>query len=359
MPRIRPRLLALVALMLSMSLVLSLLGQPPQTGYRLLQAPRVPAAQQIDLGLHISNIYNLSLRDKTFTADGWFWLNWPEPVQQLIEREGIEINELVEFINQVERWDSRIERDSNEPERTNDGRYLQVFRFSSRFYDDQQNLSMFPFESLELPINIETRPSAFSMANEAIVLRPSAAESEVLGDSVDLNGYTVTGLTVDSGIHRSTTSFGEQNVRASEYSQVSYSVGYRTNGWSAFYTYVVPWLAVMAVLMLAPSLEGDLKDLRLAIPSTALLTFVFLRDSSNNALPPLDYLTYIDKLYILGFVASTVLFCLFVWGTNLLSRSSPDQQAKTIERINQVDAVYQASVAGGIVILLIAAALHH
>jgi len=77
-----------------------------------------------------------------------------------------------------------------------------VFRFSSRFYDDQQNLSMFPFETLELPINIETLPSAFSMAKAAIMLRPSGAASEVLGDSVDLNGYTVTELTVDSGIHR-------------------------------------------------------------------------------------------------------------------------------------------------------------
>ena len=85
---------------------------------------------------------------------------------------------------------------------------------------------------------------------------------------------------------------------------------------------------------------------------------MFLRESSNSTLPPLDYLTHIDKLYILGFVASTVLFCLFVWGTNLLSRSRPEQQAKIIERINQVDAVYQASVAGGVAILLTAAVLH-
>jgi len=358
MPRIRPRLLALVGLMLSMSLMLSLLGQPPAAGTRLLPAPRVPAAQQIDVGLHISNIYNLSLRDKTFTADGWFWLNWPEPIQQLIERNQIPITELVEFTNQVERWDARIETDSTVPQRTQDGHYLQLFRFSGRFYDDQQNLSMFPFQTLELPINIETRPSVFSMADQAIVLRSAVADSEVLGDSVSLNGYSVTGLTVNSGIHRSSTAFGQQKAQASEYSQVSYTVDYRTNGWSAFYTYVVPWLAVMATLLLAPSLEGDLKDLRLAIPSTALLTFVFLRDSSNSSLPPLDYLTYIDKLYILGFVASTVLFCLFVWGTNLLSRASPEHQAKTIERINQVDAVYQASVAGGVVILLIAAMQH-
>ncbi len=357
MLRIRPRLLALVGLMLSMGLMLSLVGQAPNTGDRLLPNPKVPAGQTIDVGLHISNIYNLSLRDKTFTADGWYWLNWPQEVQERIERGQIPIAELVEFTNQVERWDAKVEPDSKEPERTADGRYLQLFRFSGRFYDDHQNLSMFPFEQLELPINIETRPSSFSMADQAIVLRPSSAGSEVLGDSVGLNGYSVTGVRIVTGVHRSSTAFGEQGDLAKQYSRVSFVVNYRTNVWSAFYTFVVPWLAVMATLLLAPSLEGDLKDLRLAIPSTALLTFVFLRESSNSALPPLDYLTYIDKLYILGFGASTVLFCLFVWGSNLLSRVRPDQEAATIARINQVDAVYQVSVAGSIVILLIAGLL--
>jgi hypothetical protein len=46
-----------------------------------------------------------------------------------------------------------------------------------------------------------------------------------------------------------------------------------------------------------------------------------------------------------------------VWGSNLLSRVRPDQEAATIARINQVDAVYQVSVAGSIVILLIAGVL--
>ena len=359
MLRIRPRLLALVGLMLTMSLMLSLLGQPASPSHRLLPNPKVPASQTIQVGLHINNIYNLSLRDKTFTADGWYWLNWSQQVQDQLEREQIPVLEMVEFINQVERWDANIEADSEEPERTNDGRYLQLFRFSGRFYDDQQNLSQFPFESLELPITIESRANSFSMADQAIVLQPSTAGQEVLGDSVSLNGYSVNGVDVTEGVRQSSTAFGAQGDLAKQYSQVTYTVDYQTNTWSAFYTYVVPWLAVMTTLLLAPSLEGDLKELRLAIPSTALLTFVFLRESSNSALPPLDYLTYIDKLYILGFMASTVLFCLFVWGTNLLSRIRPEQEAATITRINQVDGVYQLSVAGGIVILLISGVLQH
>jgi hypothetical protein len=56
----------------------------------------------------------------------------------------------------------------------------------------------------------------------------------------------------------------------------------------------------------------------------------------------------------MGFVASTVLFCLFVWSSNLLSQVHPDQEAATIARINRVDRAYQFTVLGSMVILLIA-----
>ncbi|MFM2123226.1 MAG: hypothetical protein RLZZ589_1663, partial [Cyanobacteriota bacterium] len=59
------------------------------------------------------------------------------------------------------------------------------------------------------------------------------------------------------------------------------------------------------------------------------------------------------KLYIMGFIASTVLFCLFVWSSNLLSRVSPDQEAATAARISRVDKAYQLSVAGSITIMLL------
>ena len=58
--------------------------------------------------MHIKNIYNLSLKDKTFSADGWFWLKWPESIQQRIESDQIPITELVELVNQVEGYDAQL-----------------------------------------------------------------------------------------------------------------------------------------------------------------------------------------------------------------------------------------------------------
>jgi hypothetical protein len=73
----------------------------------------------------------------------------------VISRDRIPIANLVEFTNQVSRWDSLVELEGEQPTREPDGMYLQLYRFSSRFFDDQQSLAMFPFQKLELPITLE------------------------------------------------------------------------------------------------------------------------------------------------------------------------------------------------------------
>ena len=330
------------------------LGRPDATNPQLKPPPTVPAARQIEVGMHIKNIYNLSLKDKTFSADGWFWLKWPESIQQRIESDQIPITELVELVNQVEGYDAQLEPDSNEPQRLEGGRYLQTFRFSSKFYDAHQNLRQFPFESLELPINVEVRPSQFSMGAEGVVLLPKLRPGELQGDSIALNGYSVAGATSTSAIHAYTTAFGEEGVaNAGDYSMATFEISYRTNGWAAFYRFILPWLAVLVILLLTPNLEGNLNDLRLAIPSTALLTLVFLQQGAHADLPALDYLTFLDKLYLFGYVVATVEFWLFVWGSNLISRAPDAEHTQVMERINRVDLIYQITTIAGCFTLLL------
>ena len=270
----------------------------------------------------------------------------------MISRDRIPIANLVEFTNQVSRWDSLIELEGERPVRQADGMYLQLYRFSSRFFDDQQSLAMFPFQKLELPITLETRPPEFSMGEAAILLQSTIERPEILGDSVSLNGYTLEGVTINQAI-RIGTNRGHGKLAAADYSLASYVVGYRSNGLSAFYTHVIPWLAVMVILLLAPNLEADQSDLRIAIPSSALLTLVFLMEGAHNVLPPLGYLTYLDKLYVLGYIASALQFWLFVWSNNLYCRSSDEQRPRVKQLVNDADRFYQVSVMASMAVMLI------
>jgi hypothetical protein len=232
---------------------------------------------------------------------------------------------------------------------------LQLYRFSAKFYDDSQTLKRFPFQQLELPIIIETRPTVFSLAAEAIRLNPALESKGVKGQYAGLNGYQTGDVSVKKLIYTYNTNFGANNgIKGGEFSRVEYNINYHTEFWSAFYQYVMPWLAVMAMLLLAPNLEGKFTEMRLAIPSTALLTLVFLQLGTNADLPKLSYVSFIDQLYIFGYIASIILFALFVWGTNAYENAIESQRESVMRKINKIDTIYQFIIIGGSVFIAVA-----
>jgi hypothetical protein len=350
----RSWLAGLISVVAVLIFSLSFVGKDEYQARKLQPPPVVSPDRQIEVGMHIQNIYNISLQDKTFNADGWYWLKWPESIQKTIETDEIPITQLVELVNQVESYDSYIEADGNKPKRLAKGGYLQAFRFSCRFYDDRQDLRGFPFVNLDLPITVELRPSEFSLGQLGVSLVPRLNVKELEGDSLNPNGYLLVGSRVSNAIHTYRADFGEGTVsNETKFSMVNYEILYSTNNWAAFYRFVLPWLAVMVIVVLTPNLEGNLSELRIAIPSTALLTLVFLQEGAHQHLPPLGYLSYLDKLYLFGYIAATTEFCLFVWSTNAFSRCSSDEQSKVMARINRIDLTYQLCAVTGMACLLL------
>ena len=339
------------------TILITTLGIQASNGKPILKEPPSShnAAQTIEVGIHVKNISGLSLKEKTFLANGWFWLKWPENVQNLIESNNINLNEIVEFVNLVEPWDSQIELDGSEPRLTSQGKYFQGYRFSGQFYQEDMDLRRFPFQSISLPLIVETRPASFSMESEAILLKPEEGAKTIMGDYINFNGYKLTRATISPKIHTYRTTFGEENTESGgNYSAITFAVNYKTDTASAIYQYIVPWLIVMSIIILAPSLNSKMGDARLAIPSTMLLTLVFLQQGARENIPPLEYITFLDKIYLFGFVASLTLFCIFVWAINLYDSHLPGQYELINKKISQVDAIFQVStVSIGLLIFII------
>ena len=40
----------------------------------------------IEVGLHIENIHQFSMKDKVYFVEGWYWLRWPKAIQEIRER---------------------------------------------------------------------------------------------------------------------------------------------------------------------------------------------------------------------------------------------------------------------------------
>ena len=332
------RLRATAALLLV--LLPSLLFAPLQGWGRPDDPPSVALTQSADpltvsVGMHVRNIYGLSLQDQTFKAEGWYWLKVPPAVSELMERRQVEPLEMVEFVNQVDNWDGLIEQvDKAEPPLP-DGSRLLAFRFAAAFYVSEIDLHRSPFEVIRLPLILEISPDALADPAGRVRLVPDAGNRGLMGDFSSLYGYRLRKVSLRGTDHLYPTSFGTPSD--SLYSRVELLIEYQPRPWAMFTQWILPLLLVMCLVLLAPSLEGTLGDARLAIPPTALLTLVFLQQTYKAELPPTDYLTFLDFLYTYGYAVSVGLFVLFLWASNLMEAAGDGQRERVMRRINRVD----------------------
>ena len=310
--------------------------------------PTYPAnALPLRGGIHVKNLYNLAIVSQTFAADGWFWLEWDQPLEDVIRAANIPRDRLVEFDNQVEMWDSLIEAETPEPVRSADGRYSQMFRFSAIFYIPSLDLHNSPFDTIVLPIVLETRPDLFSLSQRAVRLEFNQRQESLVGAYGDVAGYELQGAALRPAINSYQWLGSEQNAA---YSQLVLSITYGTDSLAAFLKWILPLLIVMIIVLLAPSLEGSLNDIRLAIPSTALLTLVFLQQTYRAELPATPYPTFLDQLYAYSYLVAVGVFLLFVWSSNLLEEAPEAKREAVRRQTNRVDSLFQkGALVGGVV----------
>jgi hypothetical protein len=297
----------------------------------------------IDTGMHIENIYQLNLKDKTFWAEGWYWIKWRPEIQKIIESDKISLSQILEFTNQIEATNMVIEPDTTDPVKLEDGRLYQLFRFSGHFFVNDLNLAGFPFYDMKLPITTETRPDAlacYQNSKSCVSLVPEKNVSTTLiGQFADINGYNMVGSLVKPFLHQYNTTFGIGD--ASAFASIDYGIVYKTNFLSAFWQYLLPLLVVVGVVIASPSLPGSIGDVRLAIPTTALLTLIFLQQSYRADMPPLSYPTFLDYLYIYAYIVSIAFFLLFCWGTNYYHKFQESGELAAEQHINKVDWKFQ------------------
>ncbi|MFQ3225955.1 MAG: hypothetical protein ACI8Z5_002224 [Lentimonas sp.] len=228
-------------------------------------------------GIHVEKIYELSLQSRTFSADGSLWVEWDSANQKYMEKHGIAPHELLKLVNQIERWDSTVEPATDEPIVLSAGRYYQRYNFSSRFYDDEINFHRDPFDSLILPIVVEVAPGVMSQKYQQTLLYPHHHQNGFLGMSGERSGYQLEGAMLSSYIHQYPSRFGEWYQPA--FSQARLDIVYRSDYWSAFVNWLLPFIIVMSVVLMSPAVAGSLGDVRLAMARIDKVDVIFQMSS--------------------------------------------------------------------------------
>lgn len=308
-----------------------------------------PNAIEVRVGAYVDNFHDLSLQNRRFVAEGYYWIEWPQVLQDKLVSEKIDPKSIIVLANQVDTWDGQITGASEEPVRLANGNYYQQFQFSANFYIPEINLKRFPFESVQLPVIFEVRDDSLAIQKGNVILVPDTGKNALVGSFAEINGYKITSSVLKPTVHAFGTNLGLNNGDLS-YSGVALQATLKSTPLPSILKYFLPLMIVVGIVILAPSLEGELGDIRLAIPSTGLLTLIFLQQAYQAELPELDYLTFLDWIYACGYVISIGTFLLFVWGTNFYQRTPKKGKEQALATINRADTIFQVSAVVGTVI---------
>ena len=309
----------------------------------------------IEVGIQVESIHNLSLAEKSFMAEGWYWLIWPEEIQKTLEQNKIALKTMVEFANQIEESSLVIEPEPGQPTKLPGNLSYQLFRMSGKFYIDNLTLQQSPFQTIALPLTIETRPYQLSCTKggpPCVYLKPQIYQNNtesLMGLYSGINGYEYLGAQVASYLHPYNSDMGLEYP--ADFGAVDFIYIYKSNLITAFGQHLLPLLVIIGVVLASPSLPGSIGDVRLTIPSTALLTMIFLQQAYQSTIPPLSYLTFLNWIYVYAYVLSIIFFILYCWGTQQYITAPEEKKLHAEKYINHIDVYFQI---GGVVALLLA-----
>ncbi len=286
---------------------------------------------RLSTGIYINRIYNIDRASGTFSANGWLWLSWDKPDDDDWHKGEINID-VIKFINEIPNA-RKQERLINEPQEEYEGRMWQGMRFSSTFLMNNQNYSKFPFENIELPIEVGTD----KYTTNSVVYAPNLKDS-LVSDRLSLSGFEFRGLQARNLSHSITSWFGHsidpswvKNNQDRAYPHLEWVMQFRRISSSSIARLFTPVFAAMVVLMF--SLLVSLKHAvpKITIPTSVLLVLAVLQERTQRLLPPdLTYLTYMDKIYMFCYVLTLISLVSSLYCINRLHSGSVDNHHRMI-----------------------------
>lgn len=295
-------------------------------------------AADLKAGIFVQRLYNFDPESKTFWANGYFWIKWKDPIKAYNttktgegKPEDLNTTSLtnpmgkVEFLNAVETDDMSRVSWPEKPYRTEDGWLYQSITFSGKFVATDVNYSRFPFETLELPIEIET--DGFWITE--VIFSLDDKESQGLASNNSLQGFRYTNSSFITRKHVYSTSFGLNadakkifgHKNKSIYPNFLATFKYQREPGSTSWQLFVPLSAVILVTVVSPLIDPKNSEPKVALPASVILALVFLQQGYREMLPrAISYLTYMDKIYSVAYIATVIVFIFAVYSTNTYLR---------------------------------------
>ncbi|HAZ41359.1 MAG TPA: hypothetical protein DCY52_03730 [Methylococcaceae bacterium] len=347
------RLIGIIGLLMTTMMVMRyhIANHPPSEFNEHLSplpAPNDPD-QTVETGLYVHNIYAFEADKKIFDADGWIWLKYSKALNDYMLSQGILPANLIHFVNQVDDYDFSLDPSIDQPILMPDGRYYQKFRFSGHFYVDELDFRKFPFQTISLPVIVEIRGQRLHRDASPVQLVVDKNDSGI-GAYIDVSGYETKGFSIEGATEHFMSRMG--NPLADEKgskSELRLTVHYQKALNSTFLKFILPLITVMLLTLFSPSIAPMGWEVLVGIPSTSLLTLIFLQQTYQSSIPDFHYLTFLDSIYNLCYMVDLILFALFLWAAKIYHAAAEEDHKIVAAYIEKIDHRFQVVLTLGLI----------
>lgn len=308
----------------------------PDGTYAQAGAP-AKTAEIVKVGMYAVNAYEIDTSANTFQFKGYFWLRWKGPINPV---------STMEFANSVEEWGLMVTNLTANPQKLANGYQLQEMRVQGRFFEPY-NLANYPLDKQKLQVTLED--TVYN--NTQIVYVPDS--SNTTWDSrFKVPGWDITGVSVESTNHNYISNFGDPASKDNVYSALTFSVNITRAANMFWLKLLLPLIFVLITSWLALLLSPKYSEIRTAMPATALLTTVFLQQSSLDAIMGVSTLTLMDLIYVVAYATIVVTFGQVIWDNHRI-KGEADEVIKKVAYHDRVSFAVQLVATVGVFVALL------
>ncbi|MGD9502105.1 MAG: hypothetical protein AB7V40_06425 [Methyloceanibacter sp.] len=265
-------------------------GAPPAVTEAIAASPAPQGPAQVAVGAYINDIQELDFKANNYVVDLYVWFRW----------RGSELDpaKTMEFMNRVASDDNLREIIYDEPKAMPDGSLYSVIRYQGRF-STKFDLGKYPFDTQLLTVLMEDTVSG----NEALTFVPDGDHPAMIDPVITLPGFHVGAPAMSVAGNTYPTNFGDlAEPEAETYSRVAVTVPVTRPVVAMSLKTFVPIALIVVCASLVFFVRPRYVEGRIGLGITALLTLVALQLTASAALPDVDYLMMLDKIYLLAYL---------------------------------------------------------
>lgn len=260
-----------------------------------------PPFLYVDSGIHIINLYDLNHKDQRYGLKADIWFQWSGD-QKFWDGSSSDYFGGV-WVNSI--YDEQFTYyENNEPYIDINDNRSSITGFDG-FLNSNFDYTKFPFDNQVLEIQYEAAMDAYH-----VILNQKDKPSAEPNFNKILD-YSIESIEVENKLKvyptaQGVTDYEDGETKAS--SIVIIKLNLKKSFINSFFLYIFPLVTIAFILLINSSKFSTDKSIKLSLPPATLIALIFLQKESAKDLPALNYLTYIDYLYILSYFLIFICF---------------------------------------------------